>query len=59
MAEVMLFLRSQFLCGRWNIVLGNLANGPQKMFMQFWPPMTNTAGFQKAALLATKWECAQ
>ena len=49
MAEVMLFLRSQFLCGRWNIVLGNLVNSPRKMFMQFWLAMTNTAGFQKTA----------
>ena len=49
MAEVMLFLRSQFLCGRWNIVLGNLVNTTREMFMQFWPQMTNTAGFQRAA----------
>jgi len=35
MAEVMLFLRSQFLCGRWNIVLGNLVNRTREMFMQF------------------------
>jgi len=49
MAEVMLFLRSQFLCGRWNIVLGNLVNRTREMFMQFWPQMTNTAGFQLAA----------
>ncbi len=51
MAEVMvmLFLRSQFLCGRWNIGLDNLVNGPREMFMQFRPPMTNTAGFQQAA----------
>jgi len=43
MAEVMLFLRSQFLCGRWSIVLGNLVNSPRKMFRKFWPPMTNIA----------------
>lgn len=49
MAEVMLFLRSQFLCGRWNIVLGNLVNRTREMFRQFWPPMTNTAGLQQAA----------
>ena len=49
MAEVMLFLRSQFLCGRWNIVLGNLVNRTREMFMQFRPPMTNTTGFQQAA----------
>jgi len=49
MAEVMLFLRSQLLCGRWNIVLGNLVNSQRKIFMQFWPAMTNTAGFQQAA----------
>ena len=49
MAEVMLFLRSQFLCGRWNIVLGNLVNRTREMFMQFWPQMSTTAGFQRAA----------
>ncbi|HHB75137.1 MAG TPA: hypothetical protein ENK84_01135 [Desulfobulbus sp.] len=49
MAEVMLFLRSQFLCGRWNIVLGNLVNRKRELFMQFRPPMTNTTGFQQAA----------
>jgi hypothetical protein len=49
MAEVMLFLRSQFLCGRWNIVLDNLVNRTREMFMQFWPQMTNTVGSQQAA----------
>jgi hypothetical protein len=49
MAEVMLFLRSQFLCGRWNIVLNNLVNRTREMFMQFLPQMTSTAGLQQAA----------
>jgi len=49
MAEVMLFLRSQFLCGRWNIVLDNLVNRTREMFMQFRPQMTSTAGLQQAA----------
>jgi hypothetical protein len=49
MAEVMLFLRSQFLCGRWNIVLDNLVNKTREMFMQFLPQMTSTAGLQQAA----------
>jgi len=49
MAEVMLFLRSQFLRGRWNIVLNNLVNRTRKMFMQSLLQMTSTAGVQQPA----------
>lgn len=44
MAEVMLFLRNQFLRGRWSTVLNNLVNRPRKMFRQFWPSIADTAG---------------
>ena len=49
MAEVMLFLRSQLLCSRWTMVLGNLVNRTREIFMQFWPQITNAPGFQQAA----------
>jgi hypothetical protein len=48
MAEVMLFLRSQFLCGRWATVLNNLVCRTRNIFKQFWPPMADTAGFSHA-----------
>ena len=44
MAEVMLFLRSQFLCGRWATVLDNFVCRKRNAFKQFWPQMTDIAG---------------
>lgn len=39
MAEVMLFLRSQFLSGRWSIVLKNFVCDSRNFLKQFLPPM--------------------
>ncbi len=46
MAEVMLFLRSQFLCGRWATVLQNYINKSRNILMQFWSPMNDGKGFE-------------
>jgi len=43
MAEVMLFLRSQFLCGRWATVLNNFVCRSRNIFKQYWPQMANIA----------------
>lgn len=43
MAEVMLFLRSQFLCGRWGTVLQNYIAKSRDLFRQFWPPTPDAA----------------
>jgi len=39
MAEVMLFLRSQFLCGRWTTVLKNFICKSRDIFKQYWTPI--------------------
>lgn len=46
MAEVMLFLRSQFLCGRWATVLQNYVNTSRELLMQFWSSMTSSTRFE-------------
>ena len=43
MAEVMLFLRSQFLCGRWAIVLKNFVCRARNFLKQYWTPMHNSS----------------
>lgn len=43
MAEVMLFLRSQFLSGRWETVLNNVVWRTRDFFKQFWPPIADIA----------------
>ncbi len=46
MAEVMLFLRSQFLCGRWDTLINNFVCRSRNIFKQFWTPMPNIASFE-------------
>ncbi len=46
MAEVMLFLRSQFLCGRWATLINNFVCRSRNIVKQFWTPMPNTVGFE-------------
>lgn len=46
MAEVMLFLRSQFLCGRWGTVLNNFVCRMRNSFIQFWTPIPDDAAFE-------------
>jgi len=48
MAEAMLFLRSQLLCGRWATMLNNYVCNTRNIFKQFWPQMTDTAGIELA-----------
>jgi hypothetical protein len=46
MAEVMLFLRSQFLCGRWDTVLNNFVCRVRYSFKKLRPVMADTAGIE-------------
>ena len=48
MAEAMLFLRSQLLCGRWATMLNNYVCNTRNIFKQFWPQLTDTAGIELA-----------
>jgi hypothetical protein len=49
MAEVMLFLRSQFLCCRWATVLDNFVRRTRNAFKQFWSQMTDIAGLSSSS----------
>ena len=48
MAEVMLFLRSQFLCGRWATVLKNFVCKSRNLLKQFLPSRANDTCFTVA-----------